>query len=340
ITPIDITIPAGLHSNLSPRMPRYMPPEWTTHVSPEGGRFFVNSIMQVVTDTNIYDLQLYQRLQYGITEFQALSSQLDKGLPNHSELFIQLANPADEKCGQCNYYIVDHDTQTEYWLHPVDPYEMGIFRVTSESHIKYALQVHYWAHVEYFPHRPIHSTKRGELINILRHAQLDHLTSMTSTFPYGIKECEKFQAALLNVKEDEPDNFYTTSMTARLWAAVSQYKFDNCHGEEYARLDRLQYIGEQPVVQKSVGLTILFGLLLGFPKKVNEDLESVYVDDIVCETHWKKFMCDMTESWKDSRLMHERSVLGGTKGSSIDNHWPCIDMLLYWVATVRFGPFT
>ncbi len=112
-----------------------MPPEWTTHVSPEGGRFFVNSIMQVVTDTNIHDLQLYQRLQYGITEFQALSSQLDKGLPNHSELFIQLANPADEKCGQCNYYVVDHDTQTEYWLHPVDPYEMGIFRVTSESHI-------------------------------------------------------------------------------------------------------------------------------------------------------------------------------------------------------------
>ncbi len=54
---------------------------------------------------------------------------------------------------------------------------------------------------------------------------------MTSTFPYGIKECEKFQAALLHVKgafrsngyfptdldrvltEDDPDNFYTTSMT-------------------------------------------------------------------------------------------------------------------------------
>lgn len=61
---------------------------------------------------------------------------LEKPLPQRSEIFIQLENDdIDLESCKCNYYIVDHDTRTEFWLHPTDSYALGLGRVTSEFHL-------------------------------------------------------------------------------------------------------------------------------------------------------------------------------------------------------------
>ena len=38
--------------------------------------------------------------------------------------------------------------------------------------VEYALQEHYWTHIEYFPHNSVSQELRHELAGILRHGQL------------------------------------------------------------------------------------------------------------------------------------------------------------------------
>ncbi|KAJ3551678.1 hypothetical protein NM688_g4569 [Phlebia brevispora] len=286
------------------RRPQYLPSEWTLYINPEGAQYFVNPTLNLVTDTAITRPRLYECILKGFRELQGVASGIENALSQGSECFIQAQEVPDvteEHC-KCNYYLVDHDTQTEFWLHPINPYDLGIAQVTSESHIKHILQKHYWTHVEYFPHRPVSMKLRKELINVLRHGQLDMMTSRTSTFPYTVAQCEKF-IKLLHQSLNDTNDMYVTSMTARLWSTISHHRYDNYFGEYYARLERDHYVLGEPQRPREIGMNFVSAIFFGVPLKINEELEALFVDNTVYGMHWQNFMGNMIESWKESRLL-------------------------------------
>lgn len=308
VQPIPIIIDKGLHSNLLPEKPQYIPSGWQEHFNPEGARYFVNRSRHVVTDSAITEEDVYEALQGALREFDAAVALLEKPLPQDCELFIQLEGEDDLDCCKWNYYLVDHSTRTEFWLHQTDTYAMVLGRITTESHLKLVLQKHYWTHVDYYPHTEISLQLRQELVNILRHGQLDVMTSKTSTFPYTVEQCERYIKLLHDCMNDPPD-MYITCLTARVWSSIAHHRAENFYGEAHARLERDHYVFGQPTIRRSWIMTAIFCLFFGIPARTNNALEALYVDDAVYGIHWQKFMSNMIDSWKDSRLMAAFSMI-------------------------------
>ena len=67
-----------------------------------------------------------------IQAFQAVLLDSNQKLPPFAELFLQL-NSDDNSCG---YYIVDHATQTEFWLDGVTSDEVDIPDTVSEAQLR------------------------------------------------------------------------------------------------------------------------------------------------------------------------------------------------------------
>lgn len=88
---------------------------------------------------------------------------------------------------------------------------------------------------------------------------------------------------------------------------VAHHRAENFYGEAHARLERDHYVFGQPTIRRSWIMTAIFYLFFGIPARTNNALEALYVDDAVYGIHWQKFMSNMIDSWKDSRLMVRRT---------------------------------
>lgn len=85
----------------------------------------------MVTDSDVRDEDVYNLLSKGIAHFLKMVDALQTPLPESSELYIR-AELEDERC---SYYIVDHDSQTEFWLQQAESDDLGFYRVASETHL-------------------------------------------------------------------------------------------------------------------------------------------------------------------------------------------------------------
>lgn len=101
------------------------------HIHPEGAPYYVNAKLKVVTDSNIREEDVYNLLSRGITHFWKMSHALQTPLSSSCELYIRAES--DDEC--CSYYVVDHDSQTEFWLQQAESEDLGFYRVASETHL-------------------------------------------------------------------------------------------------------------------------------------------------------------------------------------------------------------
>lgn len=114
-----------------------MPPLWIEHVNPEGSRYFVNNsgTFAIVTDTPIRSQELWLKLFQGIQSVHALIENAKLCLQPTSELYIRV-------CGNnsvYDYYFVDHETQTEFWLEDVNAEALDLPEYTSNDHLSEVL---------------------------------------------------------------------------------------------------------------------------------------------------------------------------------------------------------
>ncbi|KAI0959824.1 hypothetical protein AcW1_004538 [Taiwanofungus camphoratus] len=298
VHPQYINIKPGLHSRMCLPNPPYLPEGWTQHWNPEGTCFYVKDLesLHVVTDIALQNPNFSEKLLTLIENIQLAIKTLGIILPKDIELYINLN---DDNCG-CSYYLIDHSSRTEFWLEEVDSYSLGIPQVASIEHLKFVLQEHYWTHVEYFPYRPIANEVREELVDILRHARADQLTSDTSTFPYDADQCAKF-IELINV--NTACTTYMTCVIARIWVTISRHRFDNYYGEDSARLGRDQRRLELPLVESSIIVTFCSSLLFGFPKAVKAEMELLFIHNLLYTMHWRKFASAAISNWQESSLL-------------------------------------
>jgi hypothetical protein len=130
----------------------------------------------------------------------------------------------------CSYYLVDHDTQTTFYLDETDTACLDLPDVCSMDHLsvfsfflticnncliwssELLLEEQYWIHLEYFPmHKSLPSFAQSSIIGILTHAwggmsspsfddvsapglikKEDQSTSSLSTAPYSAEKCKEF----------------------------------------------------------------------------------------------------------------------------------------------------
>ena len=148
---MSLTIPVGLYAKLA--FPVEYPNEsgeknastayilspprsWTQHLHPEGSTYFVNSLINVITDSNIRKPDVYATLMEGISVVQGLATSAQATLSAATELYIRADEPKT-----CHYYLVNHDTQAEFWLNENEFDELGFCRVVSMAHLSMQLPV-------------------------------------------------------------------------------------------------------------------------------------------------------------------------------------------------------
>ena len=105
---------ASLHfsAKTSFRRPKYLPKGWTSCIQPEGQLYFYNEEFRIVTEAYIYSASTLKRISYWIEVIESLARTREIKLLDTVELFLQL----EEEDDGCSYYLIDHNTQTEFWL--------------------------------------------------------------------------------------------------------------------------------------------------------------------------------------------------------------------------------
>ena len=148
------------------RSPTYLPHEWISTVHPEGNAYFVRAEppqLRVVAGCNINDSTTADRVCAWVNYIQALALEKDIVFSEHTEIFVQLDDT------DCQYYIIDDNTMTVFWLEIYDSDDLGLLPVVSRSHMSLQLQMQYWAHRESFPHIGIHKEQIEELVQVFAH---------------------------------------------------------------------------------------------------------------------------------------------------------------------------
>ncbi|KAI0788427.1 hypothetical protein C8Q75DRAFT_807648 [Abortiporus biennis] len=278
--------------------PSIVPAEWIRLVQPEGSFYYYNRPLRVVTDSDITIFRVYHTIQSGMNRLHDMLSSATN-LPHDYEVYISADE--DTETAQCSYYLLNHENQTEFWLETISSADLDFPPATSSPHLSYVLQEHYWVHREYFPHSPISDILRVELINILRHARGDHLTSESSTFPYNAEQCNEF-IDLLDTDDNAAGTTYMTCIVARLWAIVARNRFDHYYGEPNARITREQRRIERPTRASSSFMKICSTILFKIPEPLKEDFNALPTDNLIYVIHWRKFTDSLMNGWKESSM--------------------------------------
>ncbi|KAI0293521.1 hypothetical protein BC826DRAFT_374000 [Russula brevipes] len=203
------------------------------------------------------------------------------------------------------YYYVDHDKKTLFWL---DGYDLSnvlyeVPGVQEPDHIRHRLEAFYWVHWSLYPRgyrrRTFPDDACDELLGVLLSNSIDSLTSNVSTAPYSVADMEKMRDFMKDAKELGTNNAHTISSVARLLSICVQWKFVHFHGQKTSRQDRNKsiYAGDG---HKRTKYFRVFSLILFFTPDVHlRELKKVWTDELVIEEVWKKFMEKLIFEWVD-----------------------------------------
>ncbi|PPQ98173.1 hypothetical protein CVT26_003219 [Gymnopilus dilepis] len=199
-----------------------LPPQWSPLVHPEGTTYFHRDAgLSVVTDSFMYASDIADKISAWATEVEKRAKEKGFPLAPSVELYLQV----DDE--DCNYFFIDHVTQTVFWLEEYQTSDLGLPSVVSPSHLKWVLEAQYWAHIENFPMHfgGLPQTSIDNLISIFSHGIADTLTSMRSTFPYDSSEAKRFLDLLTSTRGHNNDE-YKSLLVARLWGVILRNRYE------------------------------------------------------------------------------------------------------------------
>ncbi|KAI0738986.1 hypothetical protein C8Q80DRAFT_1203169 [Daedaleopsis nitida] len=297
-TPVGRIIQPGLFCYAKESSTPGLPEGWTTHIQPEGQRYFAHDTGRVVTDAYMYNPSVRAKIMHFAAVVAKILEEQSIHLPDSAELYL---SPEEDEADGCGYYIADHASHTISWLEPVDSESMGIPNSVSESNLRFSLEELYWSHIELFPSHRIKSLHLGldELISVFIQGESDQRTSQTSTFPYSAEQ-SKHHIRILQHAENITSP-HTIWVIARLWVVIARHRQETYYAQERARLDRTQRILDLPMEKQRVRKAIFSAtsrLLFGVPQIYVEQLETMWSDSLVYLNIWHDFMVAAQAEWR------------------------------------------
>ncbi|KAJ7619660.1 hypothetical protein FB45DRAFT_931357 [Roridomyces roridus] len=295
---------------------------WTPHRHPEGALYFVHKgPWRIFTDAYLYDDKILKKVDACVQHVHARLSTKDSEL-DADEVDIVLLEPDEdhdsEKPLTCGYYLVDHLSRTIFWM---DEFELSkistcqrVGGVLSESHIESILEHEYWRHCDVFPSAlRLTSELIEELCDILVFSATDALTSPGTTIPFSADDLHKMLALTAHMRHAGQGSRTTTSgvkvargsatSLARVMMLFANERVNHFHGEYAARIDRSLSVypaGSPP--QGGSGMAIISPLLFNAPKGHLRDLRGLFMDRIISQVSWKRYIEKVLTEWQEMTL--------------------------------------
>ncbi|KAI0296395.1 hypothetical protein BC826DRAFT_232371 [Russula brevipes] len=278
---------------------------WIPATHPEGGLYFYDRERRLFTDTDMLNPELRFEMEDFYDYLQRLLRADDLSFPSKNYDLVLDIMPTEEGQVQWSYYYACHETRCLFWAETYDAsYTTSeIYGVKSPAHVKHRLEALYWNHWSLFPvafdDRRLPLGVHDELIGMLTHGCIDVMTSRSSTLPYDADTMQMMIKLVKNAKNAKGGEAYYIAGTARLLSFFAHWRFLFFHGQRHARLIREETVYEGPMRERSILITLLSPLLFLAPEGHLRELETLWVDDVIIETVWKKFMTKLLKEWED-----------------------------------------
>lgn len=294
-----------------------VPLGWTTLVHPEGSRYFLNEKQRTVTEMDIFDPQIYRRIDYHMRylrsglESVVKQEKLDLDV-TQVDLVLELKSDgaSDSSATVCCYYFVNHNSRCLFWLHESDIKDVlsDCKGVESLSHIRLAIQAQYWLHWEYFPSLCLVLQDHvDEVKDMLIHATCDHMTSKRSSALGDVTELKDYISVIDRIKVHSPANqhmqrCHAAIVIGRIMKLFNENQFINFHGENCVRL-----ISDKTVhgwaYAPSLLMVMVAPLLFLDPVTQVQELHRVFVDEIASTPRWNALSAKLKGQLQDSNLL-------------------------------------
>ncbi|THH08461.1 hypothetical protein EW145_g2704 [Phellinidium pouzarii] len=146
-------------------------PSWERFVQPEGQIYFLNSCrrFRYLTEANLYDPETLAEVEDVMTEIERKADMFSKPLPANTEVLLELADKS------WSYYMMDLDRCCIFWLDDYDAQSLipQLFGIGKREHLRHALDLEYWQHIEHFPcHRKLKEGIMEELLGVLSYSNI------------------------------------------------------------------------------------------------------------------------------------------------------------------------
>ncbi|KAH7904893.1 hypothetical protein BJ138DRAFT_1073194 [Hygrophoropsis aurantiaca] len=282
---------------------------WDVFEHPEGALYYYHTEKRVYTDMNILDHGVAQELAGFADElYGALNKKEDCPPKDDVELVLEIASVKDGR--YCGYYFANKRDACLFWLRDYTPnYILQECRgVSSLPHKMRELEAQYWKHVEFFPHaRKISESIVQELECILTFAAGDTMTSHVST-SNALYSPDLLQEALslvngIKITNGYVESAYLVCFIGRMMNKFRHNQFLQFHGEQCARLSRDQSVYGESYTKRSLMMIVLSSILFRAPYVHIRALHNLYVDTLVNEDDWKRFVGRLISETQDFNLL-------------------------------------
>ena len=88
--------------------------------------------------------------------------------------------------------------------------------------------------------------------------------------------------------------------SARIWSQINRHRFIHFYGEGNARLSRDQRMLETDAIKSPLILRACIRLLFNEPERYLTELDTLWVDELVCIDPWKAFVSSCLSDWRES----------------------------------------
>ncbi|EIW81951.1 hypothetical protein CONPUDRAFT_152843 [Coniophora puteana RWD-64-598 SS2] len=297
---------------------------WKRVVHPEGALYWFHEKQRVFTDAPMANPAFREAATQSIAQLGEMVSVGQYHVPEDAELVLELhkqRSKADNGVSgrhssrkkptyrfSVGYYFVTHKTRRIFWLEEYNITSLfeNLKGVTNKGHMGLAVEQQYWQHCEFFPYaRPVRQNIIDELSEIVFHYMSEMITSDTSLTPFNEDELSKVKEVVDHAQQVEGKPFdHTICIIARLMRTLIRNRFFHFHGQTVARLnsDQPLFTDEGKKAEMSRFTRIFMLLLFNAPNPHLKRLRSVWIDKVVNQVPWKKFVDELNTEWKGYTL--------------------------------------
>ncbi|EIN08404.1 hypothetical protein PUNSTDRAFT_144011 [Punctularia strigosozonata HHB-11173 SS5] len=284
------------------RFDREKPPEpWTRYIGPEGCTYFWHPVRRMLTDADLCDPETYRKIEEHAGHIMIVKFQYDEIFPENAEIVLELPHPKYGADSLCWYYCINHQDRSLFWLNEMDIDWMltEVKGITKPSHAKKEMEAQYWTHWELFPmEREVSEELLQELIGMMMQGGIDQVTSKWSTFPYSIQDLTILLDLIKNANYVQNLGGYSANVVGRMMSLMAHTQFLNRYGHPEARLCRQHHLHEEEKRPPTLLITLFSPLLFFAPDIHLKSLRQVWVDTVVVEPAWKKFIEKVQDEWE------------------------------------------
>ncbi|PBK74312.1 hypothetical protein ARMSODRAFT_1081260, partial [Armillaria solidipes] len=303
-----------------------LPSGWKEYTHSDGKPYFWHDKYRTITEEWIYD----DRFGNMVTTWASILNTVLSRSPSSLQVkdwhlvikILEYSEPAwtDDDCCRCQYYFVNHDNESLFWLSKfiIDEHLTAIRGPVTYSQIYHFLRQEYWHHMYLFADtHPLSDAQWNAANRMAVNAYFDVTMSKTSTVAHSAAELEAMMKSLSLAEKTNASevgaavlrslcgwSFFNSLDCSLISARKVGNQFLNYHGQRSARTNRGESVfGDDP---DQAQCTLIFKLLTPFlfyaPVVHLDILNKFWVDGLAMKDQWVTLIERCTGEWSEHTI--------------------------------------